>query len=383
MKKKIFNIIQIGNKDDLPSRLFDIFIAAAIFVNITVMFLLTFDELASIYDFLYALEFITLGIFIVEYGLRIWTSDLLFPDTSRLRSALRFIISADGIIELLTILPFFYLSGFVAFRMLRVVRIFHLFRINSQYDSFNVIVNVFREKANQIIFSVFIIIMLILAASLGMYSAEHTAQPEAFRNAFSGVWWAVSCLLTVGYGDIYPVTVAGKIMAIITAFLGVGVVAIPTGIISAGFVEQYSRIKQLKDLTHETSLNFVTINITHSHSWNGLCIKDAHLPQGLLITMVLRDAEVMLPDGNFVIKEKDQLILAAEAYIDEADLKLIEREIPSTDDWVGCAIKDLDLSRLTKIVSIQRHNKIIIPNGNTVIQAHDRVITYTKPHPHH
>ena len=89
------------------------------------------------------------------------------------------------------------------------------------------------------------IVMLMIASSLCMYSIEHNAQPEAFKNAFSGIWWSVSTLLTVGYGDIYPITTLGKFMAIVIAFLGVGMVAIPTGIISAGFVEHYSRIKQL------------------------------------------------------------------------------------------------------------------------------------------
>ena len=82
----------------------------------------------------------------------------------------------------------------------------------------------------------FIILVLMLGSSLCMYSLEHDAQPEVFKNAFSGVWWSVSTLLTIGYGDIYPITPAGKAMGIFITFLGVGMVAIPTGIISAGFV---------------------------------------------------------------------------------------------------------------------------------------------------
>ena len=113
--------------------------------------------------------------------------------------------------------------------------------MNARYDSFNVITTVLYEKRNQIISSVFIVVILMLASSLCMYSVEHDAQPEVFRNAFSGVWWSMSTLLTVGYGDIYPITTLGRLMAICIAYLGVGVVAIPTGIISAGFVEQYQR----------------------------------------------------------------------------------------------------------------------------------------------
>ena len=149
----------------------------------------------------------------------------------------------DGVVDILTIVPVFFLSGFVIFRMLRVARIFHLFRLNARYDSFNVITTVLYEKRNQIISSVFIVVILMLASSLCMYSVEHDAQP-VFRNAFSGVWWSMSTLLTVGYGDIYPITTLGRLMAICIAYLGVGVVAIPTGIISAGFVEQYQRKEQ-------------------------------------------------------------------------------------------------------------------------------------------
>ena len=125
---------------------------------------------------------------------------------SKSRATIRFLVSFDGIVDLLTIIPAFFLSGFVIFRMLRVARVFHLFRLNAKYDSFNVITTVLYEKRNQIISSVFIVLILMLASSLCMYSVEHDAQPEVFRNAFSGIWWSMSTLLTVGYGDIYPIT---------------------------------------------------------------------------------------------------------------------------------------------------------------------------------
>ena len=261
MKKKVFNIIQIGDKSNRLSRLFDIFIAIVICANILVTFLQTFDELAFLFPVFHVIEVITILIFCVEYVLRIWTADYLYPDKNELRSRLRFLISFDGIIDLLTILPFFFLSGMVIFRMLRVARIFHLFRLNARYDSFNVITTVLYEKRNQIISSVFIVLILMLASSLCMYSVEHDSQPEVFRNAFSGIWWSMSTLLTVGYGDIYPITTLGRIMAICIAYLGVGAVAIPTGIISAGFVEQYQRKSSLSNIKeadiHEIAEIFV------------------------------------------------------------------------------------------------------------------------------
>ena len=193
----------------------------------------TFEQLAPLSGVFSVIETITVLIFCIEYVLRIWTAEFLYPGMRKSRARLKFLISFDGIVDLLTIIPAFFLSGFVIFRMLRVARIFHLFRLNAKYDSFNVITTVLYEKRNQIISSVFIVLILMLASSLCMYSVEHDAQPAVFRNAFSGIWWSMSTLLTVGYGDIYPITTLGRIMAICIAYLGVGAVAIPTGIISA------------------------------------------------------------------------------------------------------------------------------------------------------
>ena len=199
---------------------------------------------------------------------------------------------------------FFFLSGFVVFRMLRVVRIFHLFRINAQYDSFNVIKSVLYEKRNQIASSVFIVVILMLASSLFMYSVEHEAQPEAFRNALSGIWWSVSTLLTVGYGDIYPVTVLGRAMAIVITFLGVGMVAIPTGIISAGFVEQYSRMQQeTPDLTGE--LKTVTLGV--DSAWKDRAVKDVEEEYHIDIVLIRRKGKVSAAKAGFVMKTGDQV----------------------------------------------------------------------------
>ncbi len=377
-KKRVFDIIQIGNKSDFVSRFFDVFIATVIIINIVVMFLETFQELQAYFDLFYWLEVITVSIFVIEYLLRIWTADLLYPDKSRLRAIGRFLVSYDGIIDLLTILPFFFLDGFVVFRMLRVVRIFHLFRINSKYDSFNVIKNVIYDKRNQIFSSIFIILILMLASSLGVYSAEHEAQPEVFKNAFSGMWWAVSTLLTVGYGDIYPVTIWGQIMGILTAFFGVGVVAIPTGIISAGFVEQYTKAKKNDLFAKEVAVHFVTITIIKGHNWEGRKVREANVPQGLVLIIILRNGETIVPDGDTVIKLNDRLLLAAESYVDELGIKLNEVTVDEEHAWVNKKINELDISRLTTIISISRRHRMIIPHGNTIIKAGDNILIYSE-----
>lgn len=313
-KQRIFNIIQIGNKDDIASRIFDIFITVVISVNIIVMVAETYSNLSAYFPILDGIALVTIIIFCIEYALRIWTADLLYPTLSKSKAISKFLVSYDGVVDLLTILPFFFFSGFVAFRILRIIRIFHLFRINGQYDSFAIIFSVLHEKKNQILSSMIIVLILMLASSIGVYYAEHDAQPEVFQNAFSGIWWSVSTLLTVGYGDIYPITVAGRIMAIITAFLGVGVVAIPTGIISAGFVEHYSRVKLLDKFARDEHIDLITVHVNDAHCWNDLAVAEIGAPDGFMPAMIMRDGEALVPLSDLKIKTGDTVVLAADSY---------------------------------------------------------------------
>ena len=314
MKKRIFRIIQIGSKEDLPSRLFDYFIVTCIILNITVAFLYTFDELSSLYSLFRITETVTVAVFIVEYALRLWTADQLYPEKSKGKAVLRFIFSFDGIIDFLTILPFFFLSGFIVFRMLRVARIFRLFRVNSQYDSFNIITTVIFEKKNQILSSLFIIFILMLASSLGIYNAEHEAQPDVYRNAFSGIWWSVSTLLTVGYGDIYPVTTAGRIIAIFSAFLGVGAVAIPTGIISAGFVEQYTK-KQYSDIEFKDIKEIGEIIADRKNGLEGITVGQAKEDFDLHIYVVIRGELTLVASDGLMIKGGDVVVAGSKKIV--------------------------------------------------------------------
>ena len=306
-RKKIFNIIQIGDKSNPASRAFDIFIVAVIVCNIAVTFLQTFDELDAFSQLFRSVEIFSILVFCVEYALRIWTADFLYPNRNPVRARIRFLFSFNGIIDLLTILPFVFLSGMVIFRMLRVARIFHLFRLNAQYDSFNVITTVLYEKRNQIISSVFIVLVLMLASSLCMYSVEHDAQPEVFQNAFSGIWWSMSTLLTVGYGDIYPVTTIGRLMAICIAFLGVGAVAIPTGIISAGFVEQYQKKSGFLNVRQLDIREIVELAI--DQLYDGKTVSEVEEREQLQVFLILRDGLSILPQKDTVLRQKDIIVV--------------------------------------------------------------------------
>ncbi|MBP5152404.1 MAG: ion transporter, partial [Lachnospiraceae bacterium] len=373
---------QIGNVHDVPSRLFDMFIAAVIIISLVGTIMSTYAEFARYEPVLEVIELVTVIIFTVEYILRIWTADLLYTDKSRGRAILAFVLSLSGIIDLLTFfpyyLPFFIPAGAVAFRVFRVIRIFRLFKINSRYDAFNVILDVINEKKKQIFSSVIMILILMVASSLCMYSLEHEAQPEVFKNAFSGIWWSTSTLLTIGYGDIYPVTAGGRIMAIVISFLGVGMVAIPTGIISAGCVESYTKINKIVFREEERPINFVAGVVAEDHPWKDKAVKDIVFPPEAVLVLVIRDEEETIPRGDTVLRAGDVLILGARHFEEQSSIRLTEIKIKDEHNWVGLPIKKLDISRQSLIVMIKRKGKYIVPEGDTVIKSGDDVMIYSK-----
>lgn len=381
-KKRVFDIIQIGNRGDWPSRLFDIALIAMILANLFIAIFSTFDSSAPYRELMATVELVTVVSFTVEYVLRLWTAGFLYPELSPGRAALRYAVSFNGVIELACFIfyymPFFFPSGVVAFRVFRILRIFRLFRINAYYDALNVIGDVLRSKRDQLLSSIFIILILMIASSLFMYSLENQAQPDVFQNAFSGFWWAVSTLLTVGYGDIYPVTIPGRIFGTILTFLGVGMVAIPTGILSAGFVEQYSRLKRLEDYAAEADIRFIRLQAAPGHPWLNKTVAELPLPPGLLLAVIQRRNEVVVPRGNTVILEGDWLVLGAEGYKDDGRITLKELVLGEHHPWAGEQIRDLDISRQTLIVMVRRQDKTLIPSGSLRLLAGDTVLLYTK-----
>ena len=199
-----------------------------------------------------------------------------------------------------------------------------------------------------------------------------------FTNAFSGIWWAASTLLTVGYGDIYPITTAGQIFAIIITFLGVGMVAIPTGIISAGFVDQYSRIKRLSEYANESEVHFIKFQVQVGDTWAHTAIKDLGLPRGIIVAAILRDKDTIVPRGDVVLQPEDTLVLGADSITDDKHINLKEVVLRKQNPWNGQMIRDLDISRQTLIVMIRRRGRTIIPHGDLVLEEGDKIILYTQ-----
>ena len=234
IKNKIFKIIQPADNSSIISKMFDLVIVTLILINTVTIIAATFSLSALKIRIFLIIEIVSVIIFSVEYILRLWTADLLYHEK-------KLFFSPMAIVDLLAILPF-YIPFLLPIdlrilRLIRLLRLFRLFKMNRYTSGLSSIGNVLKKKSDQLVSSIFVVFLLMIISSVIMYYFENPVQPDVFSNAFSGLWWAISTFTTVGYGDIYPLTVAGKIFSAIIALLGIGLVAVPTGIISAGFME--------------------------------------------------------------------------------------------------------------------------------------------------
>ena len=383
IRYRIYEILEVRAGIDHAARVYDVIYLMTTIINLTVSIMYTYESYRAEYgELLTAIENITVALFCIDYILRLCTAKYMYPEAHGPGAVRKYVLSFTGIIDMLSFLPyylpFFFPSGAVAFRMLRVMRVFRLFRINAYYDSLKLITDVLNSKRQQLFSSVFTILILMLASSLCMYSLEHEAQPEVFTNAFSGIWWSASTLLTVGYGDIYPITTLGKLFGIFITFLGVGMVAIPTGIISAGFVDQYSRIKRIAEYGQEADVHFIRIHLTARDPWVNKSIAQLHLPERVIVAVVQRNQRVLVPRGNLVLRQDDVMVLAAESFQDKEHIRLKEIILQKNNPWNGQRIRDLDISRHSVIVLVKRKERVLIPNGNLILREGDMVILYSE-----
>ena len=224
MRKKLKNIIE--RQDSKLGYSFDLFIQVLIILSLIAFTFETLPDLSDgVNNFLKTFETISVIIFTIEYICRLYVSD----------KKITYIFSFYGIIDFLAILPY-YLSGAIdlrsirIIRLLRILRLFKLFRFN---DSLFLLQNAFMiVKREMLIFS-FIAMILLYISSVGIYYFENPVQPENFSSLFDCMWWAISTMTTVGYGDIVPITVGGKIFTSFISFIGIGVVSIPTALLAS------------------------------------------------------------------------------------------------------------------------------------------------------
>ena len=248
----IFRILNVDKENYLPSRIIDTIISGLIFSNVVVIILDSYPEIHKEYNYYFKLfEIFSVCIFTVEYFLRIWTSPLLYKRKYTFSSYIKFIFSGSGIIDLLAIIPFYlplvFTMDLIFIRSLRLLRLLRILKLSRYSESLRGIGNIIREKRADLGVTFFLTFILLIIASTLMYNIEHQAQPENYKNIGDAFWWAIATLTTVGYGDIYPITNLGRFFSGVIAVLGIGLVALPTGIISSAFIQNLEKRKSNED----------------------------------------------------------------------------------------------------------------------------------------
>lgn len=223
-RKVLYDIVEDNTTRN--GKYFDFFIQGLILLSLVSFSLETIPDISeNLISFLYYLEVFTVSLFSLEYLIRIWVS----------KKPVSYVFSFFGIIDLLAILPFF-LVGFLdlrflrAFRILRIFRALKIVRYNKAMKRFGLAFILVKEEI--VLFFVCTVI-LIFITSAGIYYFENEAQPETFKSIFHSAWWSIVTLTTVGYGDIYPITLGGRIFTFFVLMIGVGLVTVPAGLVAS------------------------------------------------------------------------------------------------------------------------------------------------------
>lgn len=247
IRRRTWEIIEGKNQRDTAGRVFGMAILTLIFLNVTAVII---GSVQSVQDrwgaFLDIFETVSVIVFTLEYAARLWscTADPRFGGT--LRGRIRCALQVMSVIDLLAILPFYLPFAGLDLRSVRVLRLLRILRIakaGRYYSSLKLIKYVLQSKKEELVLTSALMGLLLVVSSTVLYYCENAAQPEVFSSIPATMWWAVATLTTVGYGDMYPATLAGKFCASIIAILGVGMFALPAGILGAGFVEAIQKHK--------------------------------------------------------------------------------------------------------------------------------------------
>ncbi len=238
MRKKIFNIIEAADDDDILSKIYDLFMIIVILASI---FPLAFKSQTPLFMII---DNISVIIFIFDYLLRWWTSDIKLK-----KGKLSFVIypfTTLALIDLISILPSITIihNGFRLLKIVRLIRAFKVFRILKAFrysKNIAVIIKVFKKEKDALIVVLWLATGYVLISALIVFNVE----PDAFQNFFEAVYWSVVSLTTMGYGDIYPISTAGRVITILSAIFGIAIIALPASIITAGYMNE---LKQQKDL---------------------------------------------------------------------------------------------------------------------------------------
>ena len=248
-KRRVLKTIDKAEETDSVSHYFDLFIMALIVLNVLAIMAETVEEYNEKYgEFFINFEIFSVVIFSIEYVIRIWTCTAIPKYSHPFWGRIKYMYSLGALVDLAAILPF-YLPlvipmNTMILRMLRLFRLLRIFKLGRYFVAFQLVTDavVKRKEELSIVLSL-LAVMLILSSSM-MYYIEHEAQPDVFTSIPATLWWGVATLTTVGYGDVYPITPLGKLLGGFIAILGIGVFALPAGIIAGSFESELSKRKK-------------------------------------------------------------------------------------------------------------------------------------------
>ena len=240
MRKRLFQIIEVAEEKDSLSRIYDIIMMAVIVLSLIPIALKSTDGALGV------LERITTIIFVVDYLLRLMTAD--YKVEKGAKSFAIYPFTPMAIIDLLSILPSIIavngaLRVLKVFRLLRTLRVFRVFKVVRYSKSITMIINVFKKQKESLLVVCGLACGYILVSALIVISVE----PETFPTFFDAVYWATVSLTTVGYGDIYAVSTAGRVLTMFSSVFGIAIVALPAGIVTAGYIDELNESKKSKE----------------------------------------------------------------------------------------------------------------------------------------
>ena len=267
IRHRIYDLLEPTEGDDLWGRRVDVFLMMLILLNVIEVILSTVEVIHSAIPRVFLVfDWFSVVVFSFEYGLRVWSA----VENPRYRAPvlgrLRFMCSPLALVDLVAILPWLLpitgadLRSVRAIRLLRMLRVFKFSRYSR---GVHVMLEVIRARKEELVAALGMLVTLLIVASTVVYFAERHTQPEVFSSIPASMWWGISTLTTVGYGDIYPVTVLGQIFGAVVSVGGLLLVALPTGILGAGFVEEFEKYgrQQELDLSQDAAPSTVEVRV--------------------------------------------------------------------------------------------------------------------------
>lgn len=247
LRDQIWRVMSKENSSDKAAKIFSYSLITLILLNILAFILYTVDGIRAHFELeLYCFEIFSVLVFMIEYIFRIacCTADPQYSNS--IRGRIKYALTPLAVIDFWSVAPFFipvFGTSLLGIRFLRVLRIFRLAKFNRFHNALLITGRVIAKSKESLILIITFTSSIILISSILMYFVEREVQPDKFGSVPAAIWWAIITLTTIGYGDVAPITVAGKIITSLVALLGIGAIAFPAGIIGSGFVREMEKTK--------------------------------------------------------------------------------------------------------------------------------------------